>query len=163
MNGGYFQLDRTPLGLAVRKGVEIHPLEHAKLLSGVLSVTPTAITFQRTSAFKASPAVREALQAGPFLVERGKPIASLEATKVAARTAVFQDAKGRCGFLICKSTTLAGMAEILSTPSLFPEGGIVRALNLDGGTSTALWVRGSPPFYAREWKTVRTYLAIVPR
>jgi exopolysaccharide biosynthesis protein len=163
VNGGYFQPDRTPLGLVVRKSVEIHPLEHAKLLSGVLSVTPTAIALQRPSAFKPSPAVLEALQAGPFLVERGKPIVSLEATKNAARTVVFQDAKGRFGVLICKSTTLAGMGEILSTGSIFPEGGIVRAMNLDGGTSTALWVRGSPPFYAHEWKSVRNYLAIVPR
>ncbi|MEP6670141.1 MAG: phosphodiester glycosidase family protein [Chthoniobacter sp.] len=163
VNGGYFQPDRTPLGLLIRQGVELHPLEHAKLLSGVLSVTPTAITIQRTAAFKASPAVREALQAGPFLVEGGKPIVGLEATKNAARTVVIQDAKGHYGFLICKSTTLAGMAEILATASIFPEGKIVRALNLDGGTSTALWVRGTPAFYAREWKSVRDYVAIVPR
>jgi uncharacterized protein YigE (DUF2233 family) len=163
VNGGYFQPDRTPLGLVVRKGVEIHPFEHARLLSGVLTVTPTAMALQRTSAFKPSPAVREALQAGPFLIERGKPIASLEATKEAARTVVFQDAKGRWGILICKSATLAGMAEILSTASVFPDGGIARAMNLDGGSSTALWVRGTPPFYAHEWKSVRNYLAIVPR
>ena len=65
---------------------------------------------------------------------------------------VFQDAKGRAGFLIAKSTTLAGIAAILATPEIFPEGKIVRALNLDGGTSTALWVRDDPPFYAHEWK-----------
>jgi uncharacterized protein YigE (DUF2233 family) len=163
VNGGYFHPDRTPLGLVVRQGVEIHPLEHAKLLSGILSITPTAIVLQRTGAFKSSPAVREALQAGPFLVERGKPIVGLEATKEAARTVVFQDAKGRCGFLICKSTTLAGMAEILGAATIFPDGKVVRAMNLDGGTSTAMWVRGSPPFYVREWKSVRNYLAIVPR
>ena len=163
VNGGYFQPDRTPLGLLVRQGVEIHPLEPARLLSGVLSVTPAAITLQRAGAFKASSAVREALQAGPFLIERGKPIVGLEATKDAARTVVFQDAKGRSGFLICKSTTLAGMAQVLATASIFPQGEIVRALNLDGGSSTAMWVRGSPPFYAHEWKGVRDYLAIVPR
>ena len=163
VNGGYFQPDRTPLGLVVRKGVEIHPLEHASLLSGILSVTPTSIVLQRTAAFKTSPAVHEALQAGPFLVERGKPIAGLNASKDAARTVVFQDAKGRSGFLIGKSATLAQMAEILATPVIFPDGKIVRALNLDGGSSTALWVRGTPPFYAHEWKAVRNYLAVVPR
>jgi exopolysaccharide biosynthesis protein len=87
----------------------------------------------------------------------------LNATKTAARTVVFQDAKGRAGFLICKSVTLAEMADLLATPALFPEGKIVRALNLDGGSSTALLVRGDPPFYQREWKSVRNYLAIVPR
>lgn len=163
VNGGYFRPDRTPLGLVIRQGVEIHPLEHARLLTGVLIVTPTAITLQRTGAFKASPAVREALQAGPFLVEKEKPITGLEATKDAARTVVFQNAKGRCGFLICKSTTLAGMADLLATASIFPEGKIVRAMNFDGGTSTAMWVRDTSPFYSREWKSVRNYLAIVPR
>ncbi|HEY3899421.1 MAG TPA: phosphodiester glycosidase family protein [Chthoniobacter sp.] len=163
VNGGYFQPDHSPLGLLVRQGVEIHPLEHARLLSGVLSVTPAGISLLRTTAFKPSAAVREALQAGPFLVDHGKPITGLESTRTAARTVVFQDTKGRTGFLIAKSTTLAGMAAILSAPELFPDGKIARALNLDGGTSTALWVRGAPPFYAHEWKSVRDYLAIVPR
>jgi uncharacterized protein YigE (DUF2233 family) len=163
VNGGYFHPDHTPLGLLVRQGVEIHPIEHASLLSGILSVTPAAITIQRTAVFKSSPAIREALQAGPFLVDHSSPITGLNETKEAARTVVFQDAKGHFGLLIAKSTSLAGMAEILMTPAIFPEGRILRALNLDGGTSTALWVRSSPPFYAHEWKGVRDYLAIVPR
>lgn len=163
VNGGYFHPDRTPLGLVIRQGAEIHPIERAKLLSGVVSVTSTAITIQRPSAFKPSAAVREALQAGPFLVDGGKAINGLDATRSAARTVVFLDANGRAGFLIAKSATLAEMAAILATPAVFPEGKIVRALNLDGGSSTALWVRGEPPFYAREWKGVRNYLAIVPR
>lgn len=163
VNGGYFHPDRTPLGLVIRQGVKIHPLEKSRLLSGVISVTPSAIAIQRTAAFKPSPAVREALQVGPFLVEGGAKIAGLNASKGAARTVVFQDAQGRAGFLICKSVSLAEMADILATAALFPEGKITRALNLDGGSSTALWVRGEPPFYQREWKSVRNYLAIVPR
>ena len=163
VNGGYFHPDRTPLGLVIRQGVQLHPQEKAPLLSGILSITPGAVAIQRTATFRPSAAVREALQAGPFLVEGGKPIAGLNATKAAARTVVFQDAKGRAGFLICKSVTLAEMAAILATPALFPEGKILRALNLDGGSSTALWVCGEPPFYEREWKSVRNYLAIVPR
>jgi uncharacterized protein YigE (DUF2233 family) len=163
VNGGYFHPDRTPLGLVIRQGAQIHALERAPLLSGIVSVTPGAVAIQRAVAFRLSPAVREALQAGPFLVEGGKPVAGLNATKTAARTVVFQDSRGRAGFLICKSVTLAEMADLLATPALFPEGKIVRALNLDGGSSTALWVRGDPPFYQREWKSVRNYLAIVPR
>ncbi|MGB8168152.1 MAG: phosphodiester glycosidase family protein [Chthoniobacteraceae bacterium] len=163
VNGGYFQPDRTPLGLVVRQGAQLHPLEKSRLLSGVISVTPNAVAIQRTAAFKPTPAVREALQAGPFLVEGGKKIAGLNVTKGAARTVVYQDAVGRAGFLICKSVSLAEMADILATAANFPEGKIIRALNLDGGSSTALWVRGEPPFYQREWKSVRNYLAIVPR
>jgi uncharacterized protein YigE (DUF2233 family) len=162
VNGGYFHPDRTPLGLVIRKGQQVHALERAKLLSGIISVSPAGVAIQRSAAFKPSPAVRDALQAGPFLVEGGKSIAGLNATRAAARTVVFQDAKGRVGFLIAKSPSLAGMAEILATPAIFPEGRILRALNLDGGSSTALWVGNSPPFYHREWKGVRNYLGIVP-
>jgi exopolysaccharide biosynthesis protein len=163
VNGGYFLPDRTPLGLVIRQGAQIHPLERGKLISGIVSVSASAVAIQRAAAFKLSPAVREALQAGPFLIEGGKKIAGLNATKGAARTVVFQDAKGRAGCIVCKSVSLAEMAEVLATPALFPEAKIVRALNLDGGSSTALWVRGTPPFYQREWKSVRNYLAIVPR
>jgi uncharacterized protein YigE (DUF2233 family) len=163
VNGGYFQPDKTPLGLVVRQGAQIHRFEKGKLLSGVVSATANGVAIQRAGAFKLTPAVREALQAGPFLVEGGKPIAGLNSTRSAARTVVFQDAKGRAGVLICKSATLAETAALLATADIFPEGRIVRALNLDGGSSTALWVRGEPPFYQREWKGVRNYLAIVPR
>jgi uncharacterized protein YigE (DUF2233 family) len=163
VNGGYFHPDRTPLGLVVRKGEQLHALERAKLLSGIVSVTPGTVAIQRTAMFKLTPAVREALQAGPFLVEGGKAISGLNASKGAARTVVFQDAKGRAGLLISKSPSLAEMAAILASPAVFPEGKIVRALNLDGGSSTALWVRGTPPFYVREWKGVRNYLGIVAR
>lgn len=163
VNGGYFHPDKTPLGLVIRKGTQIHPLERSKLLSGVVSATAGSVFIQRTGAYKGGAAVRDALQAGPFLVEAGKPIAGLNNTRSAARTVVFQDAQGRAGLLICKSTTLAETAAILATPEVFPEGKIVRALNLDGGSSTALWVQGTPPFYHREWKGVRNYLAIVPR
>jgi uncharacterized protein YigE (DUF2233 family) len=163
VNGGYFHPDKKPLGLVVRQGAQIHPQERAKLLSGVISSTASGVAIQRAGAFKLTPAVREALQAGPFLVEAGKPIAGLNDTRAAARTVVFQDAKGRAGLLICKSVSLAEMAAILATPAIFPEGKITRALNLDGGSSTALWVRGTPPFYVREWKGVRNYLGIVAR
>jgi len=163
VNGAYFQPDRTPLGLVIRKGEQIHAQERAPLLSGIVSTTATGVTIQRAATFKLTPAIREALQAGPFLVEAGKPIAGLNATKDAARTVVFQDARGRAGLIMAKSPSLAEMGAILATPALFPEGKMVRALNLDGGSSTAMWVRGTPPFYAREWKGVRTYLGVVAK
>ena len=164
VNGGYFHPDRTPLGLLVQQGVTIHPLERAKLLSGLVVVTKDRIALLRTAEFQASANVREALQAGPFLVDGGKAVAGLNDTRTAARTVVFADGAGRFGLLICKSATLAETARILATPGLLAGRKITRALNLDGGSSTALWVKQEPaPFYSREWKGVRNYLAIVPR
>ena len=164
VNGGYFHADRTPLGLVVRRGVTIHSLERAKLLSGLVVVKTDRVALLRTAEFKASAEVREALQAGPFLVDAGKAVAGLNDTRGAARTVVFADGAGNFGLLICQSATLAETARVLATPGLLPAGKITRALNLDGGSSTALWVKREPfAFYSREWKGVRNYLAIVPR
>jgi uncharacterized protein YigE (DUF2233 family) len=163
VNGGYFHPDRTPLGLVVRQGTKLHAQERAPLLSGLVVVTRRGIGLPRASGFKLTPDVREALQAGPFLIENAKPVAGLNAARTAARTVVVADATGRYGFVVCRSATLAEMAATLADAVHFPGGKITRALNLDGGSSTGLWVRGTPPFYLREFKDVRNYLAIVAR
>lgn len=164
VNGGYFHPDRTPLGLVIRKGFTIHAIERAKLLSGLVVVSGDGVALSRTGEFSASAKVREALQAGPFLVDGGKTVPGLNDTRSAARTVVFGDNVGRFSLLIGKSATLAEMAQILATPGMVPDGRITRALNLDGGSSTAMWVKqDGSAFYAREWKGVRNYLAIVPR
>ncbi len=163
VNGGYFHADRTPLGLVIRQGTLIHGIERAKLLSGMVVVTAKGVSLQRPGEFKASSAITHALQAGPFLVDRGVPVAGLEASRSAARTLVFVDDGGRAGLMICRSATLAEMAQILVTPGIVGDHRVVRALNLDGGSSTGLWVAGSPEFYQREGKEVRNYLGIVAR
>ena len=164
VNGGYFHPDRTPLGLVVRQGATIHAMERAKLLSGLVVVTSDRVALLRAGEFKMSAKVREALQAGPFLVDGGKVVAGLNDTRGAARTVVITDGAGRFGLLIAKSATLAEMAQILATPGIFPDGKITRALNVDGGSSTAMWVKqDGSAYYAREWKGVRNYLAIVAR
>ncbi|HEX8310368.1 MAG TPA: phosphodiester glycosidase family protein [Chthoniobacteraceae bacterium] len=161
VNGGYFHADRTPLGLVVRQGKTLHGFERAKLLSGIVSVRDRKVSIQRAVGFK-SGGVQEALQAGPFLVENGQPISGLNNTRSAARTVVFTDSVGRAGFLITNRGTLAETATLLATPGVLGSAKISRALNLDGGSSTAMWVRGDPPYHRRELKGVRNYLAIVP-
>jgi exopolysaccharide biosynthesis protein len=163
VNGGYFHPDRKPLGLVVRQGAQLHPLERSRLLSGLLVVRDGRIALQRVAEFKSSAAVREAMQAGPFLVDAGKPVTGLNNSRAAARTVVFSDTAGNFGLLVCRYATLAETAEILLTAGVLPRGRIVRALNLDGGSSTGLWVQGEPPLYLREGKDVRNYVAIVPR
>lgn len=164
VNGGYFHEDRTPLGLVVRQGVTLHPLEKSRLLGGLVVVAgPGPVALRRTAEFRAGTAPREALQAGPFLVDDARPVAGLEATRSAARTVVFTTTTGRAGFMTLRNATLAETAALLASEGLFSEGRISRALNLDGGTSSALWVDGADPYYEREWKGVRNYLGIVPR
>jgi uncharacterized protein YigE (DUF2233 family) len=163
VNGGYFHPDRTPLGLRVRQGREIHPLERAKLLSGLVTVSGPCVSLLRTGEFVRTGALREAVQAGPFLVDRSRPVSGLNGTRQAARTVIVAGPQERFGFVIVDRATLAETAAILSTPSVLGSWNVSRALNLDGGSSTGLWVAGDEPFYQREWRDVRDFVAIVPR
>jgi uncharacterized protein YigE (DUF2233 family) len=164
VNGNYFHPDRTSLGLVISDGATIHPPERARLLSGILAVGDKRIALQRFSEFKPGEKLRQALQCGPFLIDHGKPVPGLNATAVATRTVVLGNGKNEWALLICEPVTLAEMAEILTADIIFPELKIDRALNLDGGSSTGMWVNAEPqPFYMREFKTVRNYLGVVAR
>ena len=164
VNGGYFHPDRTPLGLVISDGQTLHGFERARLLSGVLVVTRERIALLRAGEYKPGRHIRQALQAGPFLVDRGKAVRGLNATARADRTVVLADSSGRCALLLCRSVTLAELGEILSNPRIVTELKVSRAMNLDGGSSSGLWVADEPgPFYRAELKTVRNYLAVVPR
>jgi uncharacterized protein YigE (DUF2233 family) len=165
VNGGYFDPAHEPLGLVLSKSQVLHPLQRAPLLSGLVLVGVKRESLLRVGEYKASPLHREGLQAGPFLVDAGRPVPGLNATRSAARTIVFVAKDGAFGFLSLRSATLAETAQILALPQLLPGHPIARALNLDGGSSCGMWVRrlGQEPFSQREFKTVRTYLSIVPR
>ncbi|MEI6561951.1 MAG: phosphodiester glycosidase family protein [Verrucomicrobiota bacterium] len=163
VNGGYFKPDHTPLGLVVCKGVTLHAWENSKILTGVLAVTPRGASLLRAAEFSSGPGVREALQAGPFLVDRGRPVAGLNATRLAERTVLLAESKGVAALLSTAPVSLAELGQLLATPGLFPGLKIERALNLDGGSSTALWVAAEPAPYLRpEWKPVRNAVAILP-
>jgi uncharacterized protein YigE (DUF2233 family) len=165
VNGGYFHPDRTPLGLVISDGKLLHGFERARLLSGLVVVTRSGqISLLRAAAYKPAPNIWQALQAGPFLVDGGKPVVGLNSKTRAERTAVLSDNAGLFALLKCGSVTLAELAEILSNPKVISELRVRRALNLDGGSSSGMWVRGEArAFYHPELKTVRNYLAVVWR
>jgi hypothetical protein len=142
-NGGYFHPDYRPLGLVLSAGVERHPRERARLLSGFLGAGENGIDLWRW-AETAPPGVQDALQAGPFLVDGGEPVTGLEATRSARRTIIATDGQRRWFLGIMSHCTLAEAGFILTHSQLFPAPGIRRALNLDGGSSTGLWVEATP-------------------
>ena len=168
INGGYFHPDRQPLGLVMSGGVTIHPEERARLLSGVLLVFANgSMKLQRVSEPRAKPDVREALQAGPFLVDAGRPVTGLENTRAARRSVLATDGAGRWAILTINRATLAEAASLLATLGILGDGiQIQRALNLDGGSSTGLWVKGeggAAPRYTAEFGAVRNFLGVFPR
>lgn len=162
VNGNYFRADHTPIGLVIENGRVLHPLEHAKLLSGLLVVGHGRVSLLRISEYQSDAKVMQALQAGPFLVDHGVPVSGLNDSKRAERTAVLSDGDGHAALLVCCSpVTLADMARILCSKGCISEFRVKRALNLDGGSSTALWVK-EPAYYRREFKQVANFLCVMP-
>jgi uncharacterized protein YigE (DUF2233 family) len=161
VNGGYFHPDFEPLGLAIANGKTLHSFQRARLLSGLVMVKNGRISLLRAAEFNPATKPEMALQAGPFLIDKSVPVQGLNNTRAAARTVILSDGNGGFALFVCRSATLAQTAEILATRTLFPEFKIIRALNLDGGSSTALMVGGES--YFREFKRVRNFLAVVPK
>ena len=166
VNGGYFQPDFEPVGLLVADGKLVRGPSRARLLSGALVVTDHHITLRRSTEPLPGMHARHAVQSGPFLVEGGRPVPGLNNARSARRTAVFTDGNRRWGLVSTSALTLEELGSVLADPPLLPGGGkIERALNLDGGSSTSLWVEqpGQAPLSLREFGIVRDFVGIVPR
>lgn len=164
VNGGYFHPDTRPLGLVVSEGNTLHPLVRARLLSGVLVVTSGQLALLRVQEFSASASPSQALQSGPFLIDRREPVSGLNDTKRARRTVVLSGSASRYGMVVTESLfTLAELATLLATPGIVHELDISRALNLDGGSSSAFWARTADgAVYLPEAKRVRNFLCVLP-
>jgi len=163
VNGGYFDPEYRPIGLLIVEGKMIAPLQKARLLSGVLSSAGKKIQILRVSEFSLSQKPDTAVECGPMIVDLGKSVRGLESTKSARRTfAAVGGDKAALGF--CSDVTLADLSNILAIVSI-PEFKIQRALNLDGGSSSAFWFKRASgnAFSISELKPVRDFVAIVPR
>ena len=164
VNGGYFDSEDAPLGLRVSAGRVISPLRKAKLLTGVLVASATQCDIVRATRFAMSAKIEAAVQCGPLLVEHGKSIQRLNDTRKARRTFAAVDGNGHSALGVSSPVSLAQLGKILILPDVAGNMNIVRALNLDGGSSTAFWIaseNGEVSIPAQ--KTVRDFVAIVPR
>lgn len=164
VNGGYFSPEHEPIGLLISGGKVIEPLRKAKLLSGVLSVADGNVRIQRRGAYLPKSRPSAARQSGPFLVERGRAVPGLNSTRGARRTFAATLSDGRAALGYGSSLTLAELAQILATAEIVSGEKVQDALNLDGGSSSAFWFAGKNGVFSRpESKTVRDFIAIVPR
>jgi len=164
VNGGYFDPEDAPVGLLVSDGRVLTPLSKAKLLSGVLAASDARVDIVRTARFTMNTKIKSAVQCGPLLVERSVTIAGLNQTRKARRTFAGVDGKGRAMLGVCSAVSLAQLGQILALPEAAGKIRIARALNLDGGSSSAFWFAGkSGIFSIPEQKTVRDFVAIMPR
>jgi exopolysaccharide biosynthesis protein len=162
VNGGYFDPADAPVGLVISSGKLIAPLRKARLLSGVLVASGGRVQLLRTAEYSPKRKADEALQCGPFLVDRGQPVPGLNDTRSARRTFVLTSGPDRAAVGFCTGVTLAQLANILATPGIAPDLKVQRALNFDGGSSSAFWFAGERgPFSISEQKTVRNFVGVV--
>ena len=165
VNGGYFDEKFAPIGLRIVNGQTIAPLQRARLITGVLVASSRGVQIVRSREFSRRPGVTAAVQCGPFLVDRGQAIGGLNNSNLARRTFAATTTGSRALVGVCSGVSLAELAKILATTSLAEDLKIERALNLDGGSSSAFWFarQNGSAFSISEQKPVRDFVAIVPK
>lgn len=165
VNGGFFHPDFSTLGLMIADGRTTGQFMRSSLVSGAVVVIGQEPYLVWNPEFLGEKGVTQMVQAGPRLVDAGQPLPTLNRTKDATRTFIATDGRRLWALGTVRSTTLAGLGELLASDGLFPGMQVQRALNLDGGHSTALYVRQTEgqEISRPGWSTVRNYVAVLPK
>jgi len=133
-NGPFFDLDGSPMGLLIVDGVErvaLRPVDWGVFVWD--GVRPSIV---HTNDWKPAAGVLQAFQVGPRLLVDGAPL-SLK-RQSARRTALCVQPDGRIEVLVAGTAVWAD-----DLAAFFAAEGCTDALNLDGGTSTQLYLRRS--------------------
>jgi hypothetical protein len=165
VNGGYFRGDFAPIGLLISDGRMIAPLQRARLITGVLSASARGVQILRAREFSRREKISAAVQCGPFLVDHYELVRGLNDSTVARRTFAATATNDRALLGVCSEISLAELAAMLTTTRLAADLKIQRALNLDGGSSSAFWFarKDGSALSIREQKPVRDFVAVVPK
>jgi Phosphodiester glycosidase len=162
VNGGYFDTQFRPLGLRVVDGRTRSPLIRARLLTGVLCASFRGIEIARLGEFSQKKKCEAAIECGPFLIDGGMPVRGLDHSRRARRTFVAVTRTGAATLGVSNDLSLAELASALAA---LPDFKVWRALNFDGGSSSAFWFRrrSGAPFSIPEEKAVRDFVGIVAK
>ncbi len=165
VNGGYFDEKFAPLGLRITNGQIIAPLQRARLITGVLVASSRGVQIVRSREFSRRSGVSAAVQCGPFLVDRSQPIAGLNNSRPARRSFAAVTTPNRALVGVCSQLSLAELSRMLATTSFAGDLKIERALNLDGGSSTAFWFarENGSAFSIPEQKPVRDFVGVIAK
>jgi exopolysaccharide biosynthesis protein len=165
VNGGYFDPEFKPIGLRVNDGTTFSPLRRARLITGVLLQSNRGIDVVRVREFSPAKEINAAVQSGPFLVEGNKRIRGLNDSQLARRTFAGIADTDRALVGICSDVSLAQLANILATVPVAENSRIRRAMNLDGGSSSAFWFarENGSAFTIPGQKPVRDFVGVVAK
>ena len=165
VNGGYFDPEFKPIGLRINDGKTFSPLRRARMITGVLMQSDRGIDVIRVGEFSQAKKITAAIQSGPFLVEASKHVRGLNASQRARRTFAGIADTDRALLGICSDVSLAELANILATVPVVEKSKIHRAMNLDGGSSSAFWFarENGSAFSIAGQKPVRDFVGVVPK
>lgn len=165
VNGGYFEMNFAPLGLRVIDGATTSHFTRARLLSGVFAAGGKVIELVRVGEFSAREKIHAAIECGPFLVDGGAAVVGLENTRAARRTFVAATREKKFALGFCDDAKLAQLGAILSSEKLASDLHISRAMNLDGGSSSAFFFQRADgtTLSIPEEKTVRDFVGVMAR
>lgn len=171
LNGGFFDPDGNPLGKVISQGVATGFWNRNSSLCSASyfedSHGKMAIRSRATMEWPNQAAYQELLQAGPMLIRNGATVHGLEAKRHASRSLLAWDGGHRWWLGTTSECSLQQLGQALRQPRV-TGWQVAQALNLDGGSSTDLWVSGrirGGPHQAGPWwrKPARNYLVLVPR
>lgn len=178
VNAGYFDENGRPLGYfrsgdtvynsrllfrGRRRALHLGAVFYVRKKSGKVGIT-TREAFD-------SKGVRDAFQAGPYLVRSGKPDPGLDAyrefRRPDRRTILALGKDKRLLFLVSEETgrgiSWCELQYFLTRPK--SEGGLdaAEAMNLDGGSSSQLYVKGNSASRQMKGRIVPALIIVVPR
>jgi exopolysaccharide biosynthesis protein len=167
INGGFYTPHFKPAGLYIENGKIIHRAAKDPLLTACVGIDTQHKLILGTQRDKCSKAFA-AIQAGPVLISQSHLNPGLDRLHPTLReflaphrrTIIAQSSEGKVMIITSSPTQLHNIAMLLQdNPAIFGINKIITAINLDGGTSTAMYIRFSPlPFYVPEYKKVKTFV-----
>jgi Phosphodiester glycosidase len=165
-NGGFFDVPSfRPNGLMIAESRSTGEFDPKNWASGVLAVRAGKLTLADQSQFITDTFVTQLLQTGPWLVRAGKKQSGFADDRPARRTFIATDGAGTWILGHLDRSTLLELTILLTSPSMQKVLPIREALNLDGGSSSALWAteNGKPTYIMEKALPLRSYIGLKPR
>jgi len=172
INGGFYTPEYQPVGLLMDHNKKINSWAKSSLLSGCVRMNAKgklSIGENKSECIKAW----SALQAGPVILSQGNSMQFHSFVNQSPRlqdffnenyrTIVAMSTQQEIIILVTSPVKLNDIAGILQHfPKAFMVNKIKTAINLDGGSSTGLYIQFATPFYFHEKKPVKTFIFFNP-